>query len=61
MSFNAGDLVRVISPSSLEKMKIVGIVTTLKYPSEKWFEVWIPDLDREMCFLENQLKKLIEE
>ena len=58
MNFNAGDLVRVVHPQSLRKMKVVGIVTTLKYPSEKWFEVWVPDLGREICFLEAQLKKI---
>ena len=58
MSFNVGDLVRVISPSSLEKMNVVGIVTSSKYPSYKWLEVWIPDIAREMSFLEAQLKKV---
>lgn len=58
MNYIAGDLVRVISPPGLKKMNVVGIVTSLKYPSEKWFEVWVPDLDREMCFLEAQLKKI---
>ena len=58
MSFSVGDLVRVISPSSLEKMNVVGIITSSKYPSHKWLEVWIPDVAREMSFLEAQLKKV---
>ena len=58
MNYIAGDLVRVISPPSLEKMNVVGVVTSLKYPSDKWFDVWIPDVAREMSFLEAQLQKI---
>ena len=58
MSFSAGDLVRVVHPADLKEMKVVGIITNLKHPSEKWFDVWVPDLDREISFLEAQLKKV---
>jgi len=58
MNFNAGDLVRIVNPPSLEKMNVVGIITTLKYPSKKWFEVWVPDIGREISFLEAQLRKI---
>lgn len=58
MKFTAGDLVRITSPKSLEEMNIVGIITNLKYPSRNWFEVWIPDLGREIAFDKWQLKKI---
>lgn len=58
MSFISGDLVRVIKPESLKEMNVVGIITTPRFPSKAWFEVWIPDLGREISFQGYQLKKI---
>jgi len=58
MNFSTGDLVCVVSPNSLAKMNVVGIITELKYPSRNWFKVWIPDISRHISFDRNQLKKI---
>ena len=58
MSFTSGDLVRVIKPESLKEMNVVGIITASRFPSKAWFEVWVPDLGREISFQGYQLKKI---
>ena len=58
MRFTTGDLVRIISPNSLKEMDIVGIVIDMKYPSDSWFQVWIPDINKEMYFDKNQMEKV---
>ncbi len=51
-----GNLVRVVHPGSLKRMNVVGIITELKYPSENWFQVWIPDIGKSICFEKNQIE-----
>ena len=58
MIFATGDLVKIISPNSLKEMDIVGIITNMKYPANSWFQVWIPDINREIYFDKNQMEKI---
>ena len=57
-SFNTGELVRIIHPRSLKKMNVVGIITELKYPANSWFQVWIPDIGREIFFEKDQMERV---
>ena len=58
VSLESADLVRVISPSSLEKMNIVGIITDQEKDLMQTIAVWVPDIGREICFHESQLERI---
>jgi len=57
-SLESADLVRVVSPPSLEKMNIVGIITDQERDLMQTIAVWVPDISREICFHEAQLEKI---
>ncbi|MBG17671.1 MAG: hypothetical protein CMB52_05525 [Euryarchaeota archaeon] len=59
MTFEIGDLIRVIHPNSLKKMNIVGIIINRKYPNNNWFCIWVPDICKEICFDKSQMEKIL--
>jgi len=58
MTFEVGDLIRIVHPKSLKDMNVVGIIVDTKYPNNNWFCIWVPDIYREMCFDKNQMEKI---
>ena len=57
MTFEIGDLIRVVRPKSLMEMNVVGVVLE-EHPQNNWFRIWIPDIYREICFDKNQMEKI---
>ena len=54
-NFKTGDLVRCIQPESLRKLNVVGLIV---YNEKSWKTVWIPDINKEIEFHDNQLEKI---
>ena len=50
-----GDLVSVISPESLKRMDIVGLVIG---NHGRYYDVYMPEISRSMAFDEVQLEKI---
>jgi len=53
----AGELVRIIHPNSLKRMNVVGIVTEVV--ENIWVNIWVPDIGREIFFLNDQVEKVL--
>ena len=51
-----GDLVHCVHPKSIRDLNVVGLV--IEKESSGWCQIWIPELDREIAFHDNQLEKI---
>jgi len=51
-----GDLVKCIHPKSIQDLNVVGLV--IEREPTGWYHIWIPDIDKEIAFHDNQLKKI---
>ena len=51
-----GNLVQCVHPKSIRDLNVIGLV--VEKESNGWCQIWIPDLNREIAFHDNQLAKI---